>query len=98
MAALEGMKCQVPFQYEWGGLGYHNAIILSAEAEAGSVSVQVVFMHPTSKRMQPCPYFLEGECKYPDDKCHYSHGYLAKLDTIKDYMYVLLLDSLKNLS
>lgn len=83
---LEGQKCQVPFKYAWGGLGYHNAIILDTHFDdEGDVSVEVVFMHPTMKKMQPCPYFLEGSCKYATDKCHYSHGYIVKLDAVRDY-------------
>ena len=86
--ALEGVKCKSPFQYEWGGFGFHNAIILGTEVfEDETVYVKVVFMHPTSKQMQPCPYFLEGKCKYSDEKCHFSHGYTVKLNEIQDYRY-----------
>lgn len=44
-------------------------------------------MHPTNKKMQPCPYYLEGNCKYSDDKCHYSHGYAVRLDEVQDLRY-----------
>lgn len=85
LSALEGVKCKVPFKYEWGGIGYHNAIILGSELnEDGLVYVKAVFMHPTNKKMQPCPYYLEGNCKYSDDKCHYSHGYAVRLDEVQD--------------
>ncbi|XP_045024732.1 zinc finger CCCH-type with G patch domain-containing protein isoform X3 [Daphnia magna] len=85
LTALEGVKCKVPFKYEWGGIGYHNAIILGSELnEDGLVYVKAVFMHPTNKKMQPCPYYLEGNCKYSDDKCHYSHGYAVRLDEVQD--------------
>ena len=83
---LEGLKCQVPFNYAWGGVGYHNAIILAADVtDEGKIAAEVVFMHPTSKEMQPCPYFLESKCKYSEEKCHYSHGYSVTLDSIRDY-------------
>jgi len=86
LKVLEGVKCKVPFRYEWGGLGYHNAIILGTEVlEDATVGVNVVFMHPTDKQMQPCPYYLEGKCKYSDEKCHFSHGYSVKLNEIRDY-------------
>lgn len=84
--ALEGVKCRVPFQYAWGGLGFHDAIILGSEsADDDSVVVKVVFMHPINKKMQPCPYFLKGDCKYEDVKCHYSHGYSVKLEEVQDF-------------
>ncbi|EFX62843.1 hypothetical protein DAPPUDRAFT_336348, partial [Daphnia pulex] len=86
LSALEGMKCKAPFKYEWGGVGYHSAIILGSElGEDDLVYVKAVFMHPTTKKMQPCPYFLEGNCKYPDEKCHYSHGYTVRLDEVQDF-------------
>ena len=89
LSALEGMKCKAPFKYEWGGVGYHNAIILGSElSEDDLIFVKAVFIHPTTKKMQPCPYFLEGNCKYPDEKCHYSHGYTVRLDEVQDFMYV----------
>lgn len=83
------MKCKAPFKYEWGGVGYHSAIILGSElGEDDLVYVKAVFMHPTTKKMQPCPYFLEGNCKYSDEKCHYSHGYTVRLDEVQDFRCV----------
>lgn len=89
LGALEGVKCKVPFQYEWGGLGFHNAIILGTEIDEddGTVHINVVFMHPTSKKMKPCPFYLEGHCKYSDGTCHYSHGYSVQLDQVQNYKY-----------
>ena len=79
------MTGKIPFRYEWGGLGYHNAIIMSSELDEDDViHVSAVFMHPTTKKMQPCPYYLEGTCKYSDEKCHYSHGYNVRLDEVQD--------------
>lgn len=101
LSALEGLKCKVPFKYEWGGLGYHNAIVIGSElGEEDLVYVKTVFMHPTTKKMQPCPYFLEGNCKYSDEKCHYSHGHIVRLDEVQDFKYetvvcTMLLDSVK---
>lgn len=84
--ALEGVKCKVPFQYKWGGVGYHDAIVLSSElADDGTVLVRTVFMHPIMKKMKPCPYFLEGTCKYSDEKCHFSHGHQVRLEELRDY-------------
>lgn len=86
------MKCKVPFKYEWGGLGYHNAIILGSElGDEDLVYVKTVFMHPTAKKMQPCPFFLEGNCKYSDEKCHFSHGHIVRLDEVQDFKYETIL-------
>lgn len=83
------MKCKVPFKYEWGGIGYHNAVVLDSEVQENVVFIKAVFMHPTMKKMQPCPYYLEGNCKYSEEKCHYSHGYVVRLDELQDFEYYL---------
>ena len=58
---------------------------MSSELDEDDViHVSAVFMHPTTKKMQPCPYYLEGTCKYSDEKCHYSHGYNVRLDEVQD--------------
>lgn len=44
-----------------------------------------MFVNPIHKKMVPCPYYLEGECKFPDDKCHYSHGELIPFADLKEY-------------
>ena len=79
---LEGMKCKAPFRSRasLGSVSMHNAIIYQTEpgAEgAGSldqVLVRVVFSHPTSTGMVPCPYYLEGKCRFSDGDCKFSHG------------------------
>lgn len=44
-----------------------------------------MFTHPTLKEMLPCPYFLNGDCKYDSEKCQYSHGKIVPLINIRDY-------------
>ena len=82
LGQLEGMKCKAPFRSRasLGSVSMHNAIIFQTEpgAEgAGSldqVLVRVVFSHPTSTGMVPCPYYLEGKCRFSDGDCKFSHG------------------------
>ena len=81
---LEGMKCKAPFRSRASlgsvSMALSNAIIFQTEpgAEgAGSldqVLVRVVFSHPTSTGMVPCPYYLEGKCRFSDGDCKFSHG------------------------
>merc|ERR1719461_2048045 len=34
----------------------------------------------------PCPFFLDGRCKFTDEKCKYSHGKLVPFNDLKDYV------------
>lgn len=38
--------------------------------------------------MLTCPYYFDGDCKYTEDKCFYSHGYLVKFIELKEYKNV----------
>jgi len=31
-------------------------------------------MNPTHKSMVPCPYFLNGKCRFDDDACRFVHS------------------------
>lgn len=35
--------------------------------------------------MLPCPYFLEGDCKFSDEKCRFSHGDLVLFKNLQEY-------------
>ncbi|KAG8233006.1 hypothetical protein J437_LFUL013795 [Ladona fulva] len=91
LKSLEGMRCQVPHTHEWGETTYHNAIIAQVEPHEDGVSsvdqiqIKVIFINPTHREMMPCPYFLEGNCRFTDDKCHYSHGELVQLSSLKEF-------------
>ncbi|KAL6428751.1 hypothetical protein ACFW04_007962 [Cataglyphis niger] len=89
---LQGMKCKAPYGSTWGGTGYHNAMICSAyrnndEAikDIHDIKVRVFFLNPTHKEMIPCPYFLDGSCKFSDENCHYSHGEIVPFSSLQEY-------------
>ncbi|KAG7208275.1 hypothetical protein KM043_014518 [Ampulex compressa] len=89
---LEGMKCRAPHGSSWGGTGYHNAMICSIckgdDVEIKNmqdIRVRVFFINPTHKEMLPCPYFLDGKCKFSDEVCRFSHGELVTLSSLQEY-------------
>ncbi|XP_076281491.1 zinc finger CCCH-type with G patch domain-containing protein isoform X1 [Lasioglossum baleicum] len=90
---LEGMKCRAPYGSSWGGIGYHNAMICSVYCinntmEINSmqeIKVRVFFLNPMHKEMLPCPYYLNGNCKFSDEDCRFSHGELVLLSSIQEY-------------
>ncbi|XP_076674218.1 zinc finger CCCH-type with G patch domain-containing protein isoform X2 [Andrena cerasifolii] len=89
---LEGMKCRAAHGSNWGGVGYHNAMICSVHREDNmeirnmqDIKVRVLFLNPTHKEMLPCPYYLDGKCKFSDETCRFSHGELVPLSSIQEY-------------
>ena len=36
-------------------------------------------MNPTHKSMVPCPYFLDGKCRFSDDDCRLVSMLLVKI-------------------
>lgn len=49
------------------------------------VQVRVLFLNPTHKEILPCPYYLDGKCKFSDQDCRFSHGELIPLSSIQEY-------------
>ncbi|GBN48890.1 Zinc finger CCCH-type with G patch domain-containing protein [Araneus ventricosus] len=92
LSSMEGNKCRAPFAQEWGERGFHNAIIFSTDLEGQTVhnlqdvTVKVMFCNPLCDQMKPCPFFLDGHCKFSDDKCRYSHGYGVKFSDLEEYI------------
>ncbi|XP_038209316.1 zinc finger CCCH-type with G patch domain-containing protein isoform X2 [Zerene cesonia] len=90
LASLLGMKCAVYHQHSWGGQpSLHNAMVSAVvprqdEDRFNDLQVRVLFTHPTHTEMLPCPFFLNGECKFDDEKCRYSHGALVQLSELKE--------------
>ncbi|KAG8200388.1 hypothetical protein JTE90_028566 [Oedothorax gibbosus] len=90
--SMEGNKCRAPFMREWGEKGFHNALIFSTDLEGQDiqdpqeVKVKVMFCNPTCDQMRPCPFFLDGHCKFSDDKCRFSHGYSVKFSELEEYI------------
>lgn len=91
---LVGMKCRAPHlargSVEGTSASFSNAIVFHVEREAGddmrSLAVRVVFSHPTSVDMVPCPYFLDGRCRFDDASCKYSHGEICRLEELAEYV------------
>ncbi|KYQ46904.1 Zinc finger CCCH-type with G patch domain-containing protein [Trachymyrmex zeteki] len=88
---LEGTKCKAPHGSTWGGIGYHNAMICSVYKDNGEAIKDVhdikavFFLNPTHKEMIPCPYFLNGSCKFSDENCHYCHGKIVPFSSLQEY-------------
>ena len=65
---ITGVKCQAPYETEWSGRQYHNAMIMSVDTDEetteASVFVKVLFLNPTLEEMKPCTYFLDGSCRF----------------------------------
>ncbi|XP_036320731.1 zinc finger CCCH-type with G patch domain-containing protein [Rhagoletis pomonella] len=80
-----GQKCSAPHQHSWGATSYHNAIVCSIEVTAHTARLRILFTNPTHREMLPCLFFLEGECRFDDMHCHYSHGELVDVDQLGNY-------------
>ncbi|EDW03118.1 zinc finger CCCH-type with G patch domain-containing protein [Drosophila grimshawi] len=90
--ALLGEKCSAPHEHSWGALSYHNALICGVDDELiidGNgildVRLRVLFTNPTHREMLPCNYYLEGECRFDEIRCRFSHGALVPGASIKEY-------------
>ncbi|GFG29934.1 hypothetical protein Cfor_09951 [Coptotermes formosanus] len=77
--ALQGMKCQAPYKHEWGDVSYHNALVSAVEPASTVHSLDQI------QDMLPCPYYLEGDCRFSDEQCHFCHGKLVDLASLKEY-------------
>lgn len=65
--ALSGTKVRAPYRTAWGTLEYHNAMVVGAEPPEGEeTQVRVFYVYPTQKSMKPCPFYLEGKCRFLD--------------------------------
>lgn len=45
----------------------------------------VLFTHPCFTNMRPCPFFMDGRCKFGADNCRYSHGHVVPFSKLKPY-------------
>ncbi|CAG9110754.1 unnamed protein product, partial [Plutella xylostella] len=90
LATLLGMKCAVYHTHRWGGQPtLYNAMVSTVEPRQDDdqfkdLQVRVLFTHPTHAEMLPCPYFLDGECRFSDEQCRYSHGAIFPLSSLKE--------------
>ncbi|XP_066240528.1 zinc finger CCCH-type with G patch domain-containing protein [Saccopteryx leptura] len=82
---LSGRKVNAPYYSAWGTLEYHNAMIVGTEeADDGSAGVRVLYLYPTHKSLKPCPFFLEGKCRF-QDSCRFSHGQVVSVDELRPF-------------
>lgn len=82
---LSGAKVNAPYHSAWGTLEYHNAMVVGTEeAEDGSACVRVLYLYPTHKSLKPCPFFLEGKCRFKDS-CRFSHGQVVSVDELRPF-------------
>lgn len=82
---LSGRKVNAPYYSSWGTLEYHNAMVVGTEeAEDGSACVRVLYLYPTHKSLKPCPFFLEGKCRFQDN-CRFSHGQVVSVDELRPF-------------
>ena len=82
-----GSKCLAPFFSRLNQTtSYHNAVIYSDDIELQSDCVLVIFSHPIEIAMVPCPFFLDGRCRFTDEKCKYSHGENCRIAELKEFV------------
>ncbi|KAL1786697.1 Zinc finger CCCH-type with G patch domain-containing [Sigmodon hispidus] len=82
---LSGAKVNAPYHSAWGTLEYHNAMVVGTEeAEDGSACVRVLYLYPTHKSLKPCPFFLEGKCRFKEN-CRFSHGQVVSVDELRPF-------------
>ncbi|XP_006873398.1 PREDICTED: zinc finger CCCH-type with G patch domain-containing protein isoform X2 [Chrysochloris asiatica] len=82
---LSGTKVNAPYYSAWGTLEYHNAMIVGTEqTEDGSAAVRVLYLYPTHKSLKPCPFFLEGKCRFKES-CRFSHGQVVAMDELRPF-------------
>ncbi|XP_045836190.1 zinc finger CCCH-type with G patch domain-containing protein [Meles meles] len=80
-----GRKVNAPFYSPWGAPQYHNAMIVGAEAAGdGAAAVRVLCLCPTHKSLKPCPFFLEGKCRF-QEHCRFSHGQVVSVDELRPF-------------
>ncbi|XP_075384413.1 zinc finger CCCH-type with G patch domain-containing protein [Tenrec ecaudatus] len=82
---LSGTKVNAPYYSSWGTLEYHNAMIVgTAQVEDGSPAVRVLYLYPTHKSLKPCPFFLEGKCRFKEN-CRFSHGQVVSMAELRPF-------------
>lgn len=88
-----GKKFSAPHTHSWGSKAYHNSFVCSLDdttdyeedISLDNIKVKVLFINPTHREMIPCTYFLDGNCKFDSDKCHFSHGELVLYSELREY-------------
>lgn len=84
---LVGNKCSAPHTHAWGATSHHNALVCAADsiddiADEATIKVRVLFTNPTHKNMVPCPFYLDGNCRFDADKCRYFLTYYTYMNNV----------------
>ncbi|KAM9341816.1 zinc finger CCCH-type with G patch domain-containing protein [Pholidichthys leucotaenia] len=83
---LSGTKVRAPYRTTWGTLEYHNAMVVGAEPpDREEAQVRVLYIYPTQKSMKPCPFYLEGKCRFQDN-CRFSHGEVVYVSELREFL------------
>ncbi|CAH1786678.1 unnamed protein product [Owenia fusiformis] len=83
---LCGTRCRVPHSEDWGPTSYHNAVILKVESiDQDDTKIRVLLCNPTKQSLKPCSYLLDGTCRFSEDSCRYSHGFIVSVDDLEEY-------------
>ncbi|KAL4218838.1 hypothetical protein ACF0H5_021426 [Mactra antiquata] len=82
-----GTKCRAPYVHEWGAKTYSNALITSIEcvSDLDLPKVKVMFCNPTLTSMLPCKYYLNGNCRFDEEDCRFSHGHIVEMEDLQEY-------------
>lgn len=73
--SLIGKKCSAPYTFAWGAKSYHNALVCGLETDINQIQsmddikVTVLFTNPIHRNMVPCPFYLDGNCRFDFNKC-----------------------------
>ncbi|KAL5012745.1 hypothetical protein ScPMuIL_011296 [Solemya velum] len=82
-----GTKCRTSYTHEWGAMTSHNAMVVEVDQLSGDLSkVKVMFCNPTHSRMVPCKYYLEGNCRFSEEKCRFSHGHSVEVEELEEFI------------
>uniref|UniRef100_W5LH26 Zinc finger CCCH-type with G patch domain-containing protein n=1 Tax=Astyanax mexicanus TaxID=7994 RepID=W5LH26_ASTMX len=83
---MSGTKVRAPYRTSWGTLEYHNAMVVcSEEPDGDEARVRVLYLYPTHKSIKPCPFFLDGKCRFMDS-CRYSHGEVVCVSELREFL------------
>ncbi|KAJ7332214.1 hypothetical protein JRQ81_014394, partial [Phrynocephalus forsythii] len=59
-------------------------IVGSESLEDGSRGVRVLYLYPTHKSLKPCPFFLDGKCRFKEN-CRFSHGQVVPVEELRPF-------------
>nr|XP_054770024.1 zinc finger CCCH-type with G patch domain-containing protein-like [Lytechinus pictus] len=88
---ISGTTCSILYKPDWGAYQRHNAVVLSVEPSSPSddeIKLRVLFCNPTNASMKPCPYYFKGECRFSEEDCKFSHGYIVNASELQAFQEI----------